>query len=193
MLISKNKLRRKIKQLRKTIVNKNEKDINIMSNLINLSEFKNADTIICYSSYKDEIDTNAIINYCFENNKKVALPYCTDNQGNMDFYYINSLDDLIVGTFDIKEPNIDICKKVVDFDNALCIVPGLCFDKNGNRLGYGKGYYDRFLEKFTFKTVGLCYNTFVLDSVPIDVHDKPVDYVITENNVIIIDNGGTNG
>ena len=77
MLISKNKLRRKIKQLRKTIVNKNEKDLNIMTNLINLSEFKNADTIICYSSYKDEIDTNSIINYCFENNKKVALPYCT--------------------------------------------------------------------------------------------------------------------
>lgn len=186
---SKNELRKQIKQLRKAIENKSDKDAKIASNLIKLDDFKNAGTIICYASYKDEIETSEIINYCFENGKRVAMPYCTDTDGNMDFYYINSLDDLIIGSFNIREPNMQKCEKMTDFKNTLCILPGLCFDKNGNRLGYGKGYYDRFLEKHTFKTVGLCYNTFVLDSVPIDVHDKPVNYVITETNVITTDNG----
>ena len=68
--------------------------------------------------------------------------------------------------------------------NALCGGPGLTFDKKGYRLGYGKGYYDRFLEKFTIKSAGLCYNELISESIPADEYDRPVNYIVTDLKII---------
>lgn len=189
----KNELRKKFKSVRKCIENKEESDKLISELLFNSDVFKNAELILCYVSFNNEVDTIGVIAYCLKHNKQVAVPYCVDIDGHMDFYYIHTLNDLIAGSFGIREPDINRCQPVDSFDNALLIVPALSFDKKGYRLGYGKGYYDRFLEKHNLKSVGLCYNQSVSNQLPVDKYDKAVDFVITESSVINCNNGGKNG
>jgi 5-formyltetrahydrofolate cyclo-ligase len=108
----------------------------------------------------------------------------------MDFYYINSMSDLVEGHFGVREPNTATCTKVTDFKDSVCIVPAISYDKLGYRLGYGKGYYDRFLKKFTIISVGMCYNELITDRLPIGEYDVPVDYIITQDGVFSVRNGG---
>ncbi|MDE5670139.1 MAG: 5-formyltetrahydrofolate cyclo-ligase [Eubacterium sp.] len=181
----KSKLRKHFRQQRKTIADKSKKDFLICQNVIKSDLFINANQILCYYPLQDEINTLSIVETAFKYGKRVALPYCTDDNGNMEFYYIHSLDDLKPGSYDIMEPDTEICKKVADFSNSLCIVPAFAFDKKGFRLGYGKGYYDRFLKKFTFNTIGLCYNSFLNDSLPADDYDIAVKYIATEDKITL--------
>lgn len=170
--------------MRKELLNKNSKDESICVNFLNSDIYLKSKQIFCYAALNGEIATDLIIKSAFEDNKLVALPVCSDLNGSMDFYYIKSLVDVKIGAFGILEPDISKCEKAVDFHSAVCIVPALSFDKNGFRLGYGKGYYDRFLEKFTSISVGLCYNSFLSDVLPINKYDKSVDYIFTENGAI---------
>ncbi|MDO4363610.1 MAG: 5-formyltetrahydrofolate cyclo-ligase [Clostridia bacterium] len=188
----KKNLRALIKAERKNIENKAQKDCLIAQNLFALDEYKNAKTILCYMSLDDEISTDEIVSTSFENGKRVAVPFCVDNKGNMDFYYIKDFDDLRVQSFGVREPITEKCTKVMSFDNALIVLPGLCFDKYGNRLGYGKGYYDRFLQIHSLISVGLCYNSLIVKNVPTDIYDKKVDLIVSENGVVNV-NGGKNG
>ena len=185
----KSELRKELKQKRKNIRNKTELDRKICSNLLNCDVYKNAKTVLFYAALDDEINVDECINSALCSGKRVALPVCTDNQGSMKFYYINSLNDVRPGLFGVREPDTEICCEVADFTDAICIVPAIAYDKRGYRLGYGKGYYDRFLENFTFISVGLCYNEIVENILPIGEHDVPVNYIITEEDVL----GGANG
>lgn len=180
------------KGLRKSISDKAIKDKSIIDKLLNTAEYINAKTVLCYVSLNNEIATDDLINHSLSVNKRVAVPYCADNNGNMDFYYIDSIGDLYIQSFGIREPDINKCKKVESFSNSVIILPGLSFDEKGNRLGYGKGYYDRFLQKHKLLSVGLCYDDFVVDTLPTDEYDKKVDIIVTDKNVIRI-NGGKNG
>lgn len=183
----KKELRKKLKQVRKNIPDKSEIDEKICENLICSDLYLNADTILFYAALDDEINIDSCITDALSLGKKAALPLCTDNNGNMSFYYINSLEELTEGSFSVREPDVKICKPVEKITDALCVVPGISFDKFGYRLGYGKGYYDRFLENFPFNSIGLCYNVLVEDELPHDKHDKSVDYIITENGIFIPD------
>lgn len=185
-------LRKFIKSERKNIKDQNQKDSLIIQNLFKLDEYNNAKTVLCYMSLPDEISTDEIVVNSINSGKNVAVPYCIDDNGNMDFYYIKSFDDLSVGSFGVREPILDKCKKVESFDDAVIILPGLCFDENGNRLGYGKGYYDRFLQIHSLISVGLCYNSFIVKNVPTDIYDKKADFIVSESDVLKI-NGGKNG
>ena len=182
----KSELRKEMKACRAAVADKNEKDKLISDVFLNSDLYKRCKLLLCYSSYGSEISTNRIIDTALENGKSVAFPLCLDDCGNMEFYLISSLGDLNRGMYGILEPNTDKCCKITDYSDALCLVPGLCFDSEGFRLGYGKGYYDRFLEKFTIKTVGLCYNELIQDSLPIDKYDKSVDYIITQTGIITL-------
>ena len=188
----KKELRSYIKTKRKSVENKAEKDILVAQNLLSLDEIKKAYTVLCYISLDDEICTDEIVRVLLDSGKSVGAPYCVDNNGNMDFYYITDFDDLRIQSFGVREPVIEKCKKVTSFDNTIIILPGLCFDSNGNRLGYGKGYYDRFLQIHSLISVGLCYNSLIVKKVPTDMYDKKADIIVTENDVIRI-NGGKNG
>lgn len=188
----KKELRSYIKTKRKSVENKAEKDSLVAQNLLSLDEIKKADTILCYISLDDEIYTDEIVRVLLDSGKRVGAPYCVDNNGNMDFYYITDFDDLRIQSFGVREPVIEKCKKVTSFDNTIIILPGLCFDSNGNRLGYGKGYYDRFLQIHSLISVGLCYNSLIVKKVPTDMYDKKADIIVTENDIIRI-NGGKNG
>ena len=185
-------LRSYIKIKRKSVENKAEKDSLVAQNLLSLDEIKKADTVLCYISIDDEICTDEIVRVLLDSGKSVGAPYCVDNNGNMDFYYITDFEDLRIQSFGVREPVIEKCKKVTSFDNTIIILPGLCFDSNGNRLGYGKGYYDRFLQIHSLISVGLCYNSLIVKKVPTDMYDKKADIIVTENDIIRI-NGGKNG
>ncbi|MDP4120948.1 MAG: 5-formyltetrahydrofolate cyclo-ligase [Bacillota bacterium] len=181
----KNDLRSQYKKTRANLDPKIKRktDFEIQSRLFSLNQYSEADVIFTYVSTKIEIDTTRIIESAIASKKKVAVPRCNPGELSMDFYYINSLSDLESGTFGVLEPKPETCEKVTDFSKGLCIVPGLSFDSQGYRLGYGKGYYDRFLSRYTGITVGLCYVSCIKWQLPHGYYDKTVDILITERYI----------
>ena len=95
----------------------------------------------------------------------------------INFYYINSLNDLKVGLFGILEPTTQ--EKVNNYENTTCIVPGICFDKNNYRIGYGKGFYDKFLSNKNIYTIGICYKETLINKIPIDKYDISLNEIIS--------------
>ena len=189
----KKEFRKTAREKRKAILNRDISDKKIAEKLFALDEFKMAKTILIYASIEDEIRTDDIINCALESGKNVAVPLCSDEKGNMDFYLIDSLSELETGMFGVREPNADNCDKLSDFSDSIIIVPGLSFDKFGKRIGYGKGYYDRFLSRYSSFAIGLCYDEMIACQLPADEYDKSVDLIITQSDVIKCNNGGRNG
>ena len=185
MISSKKELRRHYKSLRLNMDDKEKKDSRITENLLNSYLYKNAQTVFVYASSAIEVDTLSIIKDAFLQNKTVATPRCNPEDCTMRFYMISSFDDLSAGAYGIFEPK-ESCKEALLDSETLCIVPGLSFDKDGYRLGFGKGYYDRFLASFPGKTVGLCYEECVCEKTVRDKFDKSVSALITDTEIYII-------
>lgn len=182
----KKSLRNVIKQKRKQITpkTKSENDKKIFNALLSLEEIKNAKVILTYVSMKNEVDTQNFINALLGMNKKVAVAKCEDKEGKMSFYSISSLNELKKSNFGILEPEIRAENKLTDFENSVCIIPALAFDKKRQRIGYGKGYYDRFLENFKGVKIGLCYDEMLLEKLPCDKFDIAADIVVTQSKII---------
>lgn len=178
----KNQLRQKYKTIRDSIADTQRTDYNqkIFNTVINSDIFKKADTIYAYASIGSEVETYRIIDYALKQRKKVALPYCIPNTALMDFYYISSVNHLKKGAFGVPEPDPN-CNPKAENKNSLIFVPALAFDKNGMRMGYGKGYYDRFLTDFTGIKIGLCYSKCISRCILHNHFDRCVDYIITDN------------
>lgn len=156
---------------------KKRSDEAIFSRIISLEEYKSADTIFTYVSKGSEADTYRIIEQALADKKLVAAPKCAAGF-TMNFYYINSINELEPGAFGVLEPVAGL--KRADCLCGLCIVPGIAFDKSGLRLGYGKGYYDRFLPQFNGTAAGICKSDFLLERLPHYETDYKVDIVITD-------------
>ena len=168
-------LRKKYKEKRDNIKNKVTKDNLIYQKVINNKDILFSKTLLIYISINSEVDTIKIINY-FLNTKNIAVPKIIDN--NMYFCYVTNLNELTSGKYNIPESTNE--NIVTDFDNAICIVPGICYDKKNYRVGYGKGYYDRFLSKNKIKTIGLCYKECMIEKIDNDKYDYKIDEVITD-------------
>lgn len=185
----KSQLRKECKAKRQKLNFRNILSDKICENFIESELYHSAEILLCYASLDDEIKTDSIIEKALNDGKKVFLPVCKNKDGEMDFYQILSLDELVSGFFGVREPDTVRCK--IKFDNehdsekAVCVVPGLAFDRKGFRLGYGKGYYDRFLSKYCGVSVGFCYSELLLDSVPTDIYDKKVDYICCDSGIFI--------
>lgn len=175
-------LRTKYKRLRQECPTelKRELDRKLTERFLSLDEYIECKTLFAFVSMPFECDTHSIIKRAFSDGKAVAVPKCVNKSGEMDFYFINSLDELEKDSFSILEPNPEKCKRAVDFSSGLCIVPGLCFDYQGYRLGFGGGYYDRFLEKFGGASVGICYSKCIEKELPKGIFDKQTDILVTE-------------
>ncbi len=186
----KKELRKKYKLIRKNINGKLNKEKKNNEYLINFELFKKCDTVLFYASLDDEVSVDSAILLALKNNKKVALPVCIDNNGKMQYYYIKSFDDVNIASFNVREPDISKCELCSDLENSICIVPAIAFDEKGYRLGYGKGYYDRFLENYNYTTVGITYDETILKSIPNDKYDIAVDYIVTQSGVKSVLQGG---
>lgn len=182
----KTELRNKYKQIRREMPAnvKMQRDEKIFSRLIELDAYKSSQTVLTYVSTEIEVDTIKFIKHALNDGKTVAVPRCVPNTRDMVFYIIKSLRDLERGSFSVLEPITKQCKKLTDFDGAFCIVPALVYDRYGYRLGYGKGYYDRFLSahKNMFR-VGIGYCCCTVTELVHGRFDVAVDTLITEKYV----------
>lgn len=179
----KNNLRNKYKELRRgfSFAQKLVLDDAIFNKITSLDCYKKSELVITFVSTPIEVDTQRLIEYSLKVGKKVAVPKCIDGTRLMDFYLIESLSDLEPATFNVLEPIIEKCIKLENFENSICIVPGLAFDLDGYRLGYGKGYYDRFLSGYTGgEKIGVCYCCCTANKIPRGRFDKAVNLLITE-------------
>lgn len=173
---SKKSLRKKYREIRKNISLKEEKDNRIFLKTIENEKIKSAKTILLYYSTKEEVDTISFIKYFLSIDKKVALPKTESNK--IIFYYIENIEDVIVGKYHILEPIST--NQVTNFSDSVCIVPGICFDLDNYRVGYGGGYYDRFLNNYSEYSIGITYQECITSKIEIDKYDKSVDIVITD-------------
>ncbi|MCR5357442.1 MAG: 5-formyltetrahydrofolate cyclo-ligase [Lachnospiraceae bacterium] len=169
--------------------NKKKMDEAILNALINTDDYKKCNIVLTYASYNNEADTFSLIQKSIDDGKKVACPVCGLKNGepSLDFYFIEGSYDLKSGYRGIPEPAADEKKRVTgdDLKDALMIMPAVGYDKNRNRLGYGKGFYDRFLTGNKVRvTIALAYSCQECDGIPSEKHDHKPDLIINENGVL---------
>jgi len=172
----KRELRRKYLNIRKRVLDKSCKDDLIFNKVISDERVLLARDILIYVSFEDEVDTRRLINYFLDNGKNVYVPRVCEKE--MDFYRIDSFNDLVEGYKNILEPVGN--EKISDFSKVLCITPGVCFNRYGYRIGYGGGFYDRFLSRSGVFSIGVCYKECLCDLEFNEEHDVAVNRVITD-------------
>jgi 5-formyltetrahydrofolate cyclo-ligase len=184
--IVKRELRAKYRKIREDLplAEKQRYDKQIFERFIACDFYKNAKTILCFVSTPLEVDTIRLINRALADKKTVAVPKCLNLEGKMDFYIIHSLNDLEKSTFSLLEPDIKKSKKLKNFKNSICVLPGFAFDKDGYRIGFGKGYYDRFLNKYDGKKIAVCYNNCITNQLPRGRYDVAADYIVTPKYIL---------
>lgn len=152
-----------------------------VSKVLQFPELIEAKTVCVYMPTGNEIDTTGIIRYCKENGKRLAAPRV--NGDTMEFYYFTDETDMEQGAYDIWEPT---GTEAVEDEESLVIMPGVAFDLSCNRIGYGKGYYDRYLSAHPhMKKVALAYDFQIVGRIKREVHDVRPDVVVTESRVIM--------
>ena len=158
------------------------KPLDLTEKILNLKEYKECKTVFIYVSNKSEISTIDLIKEALKE-KTVLVPYCVDKFGKMIAVKINSIDDLEIGMYNIYEP-----KNHTEYsgDIDLTIVPGVAFSKEGYRIGYGKGYYDRFLKTHRTFSLGICHDELLFEKVPYDEFDVKLNKIITKKEEIRI-------
>ena len=176
--MNKDELRKLMINKRKDILNKKEISNIIINKIINLDIYKDATTIAIYNSLKDEVDTTYLIKESLSN-KIVLLPRIIDNK--MVFITINNNTKYIKSNLGVLEPIGDIYSDKID----LIIVPGIAFDNKLNRLGFGMGYYDKYLSNHDIYKIGICFDEQIVDSVPVNELDIKMDMIITKEKTYV--------
>lgn len=153
-----------------------------------LATYRYAQTLLLYYPVKGEIDITPLISDALCAGKRVALPRCENSGSIMHFHYINSLSDLTSGRFGIMEPSEEAELFTKDNIGGPCavVIPALSYDRLGYRLGYGRGFYDRYFGRAGISTVGLVYSEFVADKLPHGRFDIAVNILVTEKEVKVI-------
>jgi len=166
--------------------NVNQFSKNIFLNLIENSIFNCSKHVMVYLDFKHEVRTDLIINHCLLHNKKVYVPICIPETHEICISRITDLDELQSGHFGIREPKSEYIRLSDSTLIDLVLVPGVAFDSSGNRIGFGAGYYDRFMKRLSPNAVkaALAYSFQVVDMIPSDEYDIPADYIITEKGTI---------
>jgi 5-formyltetrahydrofolate cyclo-ligase len=186
----KRQLRKLFKKKRSAIADDDRQQWNaqLYERLTTQPFFLEAANLFIFVSFRTEIDTHAIIKRALLLEKNVFVPRTKDADGNMEAIQIESLEQLTTARMGLPEPELRLPPTAAPiFD--LILVPGLAFDRHGYRLGYGGGYYDKFLSKLPQHglTLGLAYHIQLTDNLPFDAHDQKLDGVVTEKEVIRFD------
>jgi len=165
-----------------------KKNASIAANLAQLDEFRANVPLLSYVSSKDnEVDTLGIIRAAIARGREVLVPL-SQPLGVLGWAGLCDLDELAEGRFGILEPKPDCCRIASPPDVAVCLVPGIAFTREGYRIGYGGGYFDRFLAQFQGISIGLAFELQLLQEITPETYDVPVNMVVTENNIYRRDN-----
>ena len=181
----KGKLRKEIKEKRRNISKEEQrkKSKEIKEKLFGLKEYKDARVVLFYVSYNGEVFTHEMIKEALKE-KKLVIPISNKEDCTLTFSELKNWNDLEISSYSILEPEKESIKEISIDEIDLIIVPGVAFDKMKNRMGHGKGYYDKLLEKTQAITVGLAFQFQLVEKIPTEPHDKPVDIIITEKQII---------
>ena len=157
----------------------------ILQRLLALREYADAELVHTYAaSVENEVETDELIRHALRAGKRVVVPVVEPRSRALRHAEIRDLDELRPGHWDLRQPPIEGARWLEDVaDIDLVIVPALAYDRRGNRLGLGGGYYDRFLSAIRAATVGPTFACLLLEAVPVDPWDIPVDLVITESTL----------
>ena len=158
-------------------------DESICRHVIASPLYQAAKTVFCYVGTDREIDTTLLLKTALQDGKTVVLPLCT-GKGIMEGRAISSLDDLVEGKFGILAPGLH-CPVVAPEALDLAIVPCSSGNAKGQRLGYGGGFYDRYLPKTNCPTILLCRSKLVTEEIPLEPHDTPMNYLTTEDGLVV--------
>lgn len=181
----KQRLRDETKHWRSSISpsEKERLDSRIFRKLTGLREYAACRTVLTYVSKPIEVDTLRFIEASLAQGKRVAAPRCVEGSRRMEFYLIRSLADLAPQTFGVLEPIRDRCRLLTEFRDCICVVPAFAYDREGYRLGYGAGYYDRFLSRFPGPKIGVIYSHDMHTRLWHGRYDVPVDCIVTDTRL----------
>ena len=161
-----------------------ERDSLICRAITGSASFRYAKTLLAYAPKDVEVDILPAVRSALDAGKRVSFPRCFPD--NTIRFFFAAPEELSAGAFGIQEPT-EGALPCTDFENAICLVPGLLFDKEGYRIGYGKGYYDRFLSHFNGVSLGIVRQDFILPTVPHGRFDTRVTALVSEKGVQIIE------
>ncbi len=185
-MLDKTELRRILKERRAGISPEKHKawDAAIVERISLSDSFRHASALLLYAPMEGEINLLPLARLARQRGIPIAFPRCHKERGTMEFCILSEDARLSPGAYGIPEPPEDAPICTPD-EHTLCLLPGLSFDAVGNRLGYGKGYYDRYLKNFPGVTLGAVYTYMMLKTVPTDAHDIPVQMVVNEYELSI--------
>lgn len=161
-----------------------EADAQIYQWVCGFSGFQEADTVFCFVGTETEIDTKPLLKEILSRGKRLGVPKCV-GKGRMEVYEIHSLNDLESGSYGILEPKEGL-PLILSQQIDLALVPCLSCNEAGLRLGYGGGFYDRYLARTNAKRVVLCRNRLMRSDIPAEAFDLKMDFVITEKGVLSV-------
>ncbi len=164
-------------------------DARIRKVLADFEPYTSARLVLAYLSYRDEVDTVELAREVLASGRRLAVPRCVPARHEMTFFEISSFDDVSVGYKGILEPARHLTRSIspddADYAASVCLVPALAFDRRGFRLGYGGGYYDRFLATYPGTPIGLARASQISEEdLPCDRYDRRVRFVATEAGVL---------
>ncbi len=176
-------LRKRMLQLRDAMdpEERVKKSKQIMQAFLDSAWYVECERVFCYVSFRSEVDTQELIKRMLLDGKRVAVPRVEGKE--MNFYEIHDLADCEPGSYGILEPKNDgksVIPAKIGKNTDLMIVPGSCFTTRCDRIGYGGGFYDRFLAKHPIETVGFFFDCQKADMIPCNEYDKKLDHIITE-------------
>lgn len=183
------------KTIRKDILNKRDsikpeirhkKDSMIMHRVISLPDFEEAKTILYFASFRSEVATLPHIEEALKGGKRIVLPKVHNKDKRLKLYEILDTGDIKPGFMGIPEPKVMPERQRDINDVDLVIMPGVAFDQDGNRLGYGAGYYDKLLAglKKDIPLIGIAYEEQIVDTLPSEGHDVKVNKIVTDKRII---------
>lgn len=163
---------------------KRAKDRSIGERLTGLPEFAAARTVLLFASFRSEVDTAGLIKHCFSIGKHVVLPRTDKERGELVLFGVTGIGELVPGYMGIPEPSVFDGRTAAVQDMDLIVVPGVAFDERCNRLGYGKGYYDKLLRHRKAPAIALSYEEQIVAALPAEPHDIGMDKIITDKRII---------
>ena len=178
----KGEIRRQIEALRKALPREEvvKRSAGICRQVMSLPCYREAETVFFYQAIGNEVSLDLLIEDAYAQGKRVLFPVC-EGRGQMRAYQVHHNAQLRTGRYGITEPDPERCEEIPPDKIDLVIVPGVAFDRQGNRLGRGAGYYDRFLAKASKAVrVGVGYSEQIVEEVPVTDEDIPMHMILFE-------------